>query len=197
MIDIKRNHIELKKEIAGERSNKNGCILSLAFFGKAEYNNSADRGDDKMQTGQIIMKLRNDAGITQAALADKLYVSRDLISKWETGKRLPDYGMILEMAKLFSVDPETLMPKDTVLTAELAALLPENYPPDGERLKRDLNLFLGTLSARDRRIFIRRCYFLEEFAEIGAEYGLKANHVRTILARVRRKLKQYLKEEYS
>ena len=150
-----------------------------------------------MQTGQIIMKLRNDAGITQAALADKLYVSRDLISKWETGKRLPDYGMILEMAKLFSVDPETLMPKDTILTAELAALLPENYPADGERLKRDLNLFLGTLSARDRRIFIRRCYFLEEFEEIGAEYGLKANHVRTILARVRRKLKQYLKEEYS
>ena len=150
-----------------------------------------------MQTGQIIMKLRSDAGFTQAALADTLFVSRDLISKWETGKRLPDYGMILKMAELFSVDPETLMPKDSILTTELSALLPENYPSDGEILKRDLNLFLGTLSARDRRIFIRRYYFLEEFAEIGEEYGIRANHVRTILTRVRRKLKQYLKEEYS
>ena len=150
-----------------------------------------------MQTGQIIMKLRYDAGITQAELADMLFVSRDLISKWETGKRLPDYGMILKMAKLFSVDPETLMPKDTILTSELSTLLPENYPSDGEILKRDLNLFLGTLSARDRRFFIRRYYFLEEFAEIGEEYGIRANHVRTILTRVRRKLKQYLKEEYS
>lgn len=150
-----------------------------------------------MQTGQIIMKLRNDAGITQAALADMLFVSRDLISKWETGKRLPEYRMILELAKVFSVDPEMLMPKDTILTSELSALLPENYPSDGEILKRDLNLFLGTLGARDRRIFIRRYYFLEEFAEIGEEYGIRANHVRTILTRVRRKLKKYLKEEYS
>ena len=150
-----------------------------------------------MQTGQIIMKLRTDAGVTQTELADMLFVSRDLISKWETGKRLPEYRMILKMAKLFSVDPETLRPKDSILTTELSALLPENYPSDGEILKRDLNLFLGTLSARDRRIFIRRYYFLEEFAEIGEEYGIRANHVRTILTRVRRKLKQYLKEEYS
>ena len=150
-----------------------------------------------MQTGQIIMKLRSEAGYSQAQLADALFVSRDLISKWETGKRLPEYKMILEIAKVFSVDPETLMPKDTILTSELLALLPENYPSDGELLKRDLNLFLGTLGARDRRIFIRRCYFLEEFAEIGEEYGLGANHVRMILSRVRRKLKKYLQEEYS
>ncbi len=150
-----------------------------------------------MQTGQIIMKLRNEAGLTQAGLADALFVSRDLISKWETGKRLPEYGMILKMAALFSVDPEALLPKNTVLTAELSGLLPEDYPLDGETLKKDLHLFLGTLSARDRRIFIRRCYFFEGFTEIGEEYGIPANHVRTILARTRRKLKKYLKEKYA
>ncbi|GEM_PF-693209 len=176
---------------------RNGCILSLAFFWKPEYNNSADRGDNEMQTGQIIMELRSAAGLTQAGLADKLYVSRDLISKWETGKRLPSYQMILEMAKLFSVDPERFLPKDSILSAELSQLLPEEYDANGETLKKDLNLFLGTLSARDRRIFIRRCYFFEEYAEIGEEYGLKENHVRTILARTRRKLKKYLKEEYT
>ncbi len=149
-----------------------------------------------MQTGQIIMKLRSEAGYTQNQLADLLFVSRDLISKWETGRRMPEYEMILEMAKLFSVDPETLLPKSTILLTELAALLPETYPSDGEVLKRDLNLFLGTLGARDRRIFIRRYYFLEDYSEIGEEYGLPANHVRAILSRIRKKLKKYLKEAY-
>ena len=122
-----------------------------------------------MQTGQIIMKLRSEAGYTQNQLADLLFVSRDLISKWETGRRMPEYQMILEMAKLFSVDPETLLPKSTILLTELAALLPETYPSDGEVLKRDLTLFLGKLGARDRRVVIRRYYVLEGYSEIGAE----------------------------
>ena len=150
-----------------------------------------------MQTGQIIMKLRTAAGLTQSQLADTLYVSRDLISKWETGKRLPEYKMILEIANVFSVDPETLFPKDSFLTAELSPLLPDRYPLDGERLKKDLNRFLGTINARDRRIFIRRYYFLENPTEIGEEYGIKPNHVRAILTRTRRKLQKFLKEEYA
>ena len=150
-----------------------------------------------MQTGQIIMKLRNEAGYTQAQLADALFVSRDLISKWETGKRLPEYKMILEIAKVFTVDPEMLLPKDSILESELAALLPDGYPENGETLKKDLNRFLGTISVRDRRIFIRRYYFLEDPTEIGEEYGVRASHVRTILTRTRKKLKKYLKEEYA
>ncbi len=50
-----------------------GCsILSLVHFGHSGYNKIADRGDYEMQTGQIIMKLRSDAGFTQARLADML-----------------------------------------------------------------------------------------------------------------------------
>ena len=150
-----------------------------------------------MQTGQIIMKLRSEAGYTQAQLADALFVSRDLISKWETGKRLPEYKMILDIAKVFSVDPEALLPKDSVLETELSPLLPEGYPEDGETLKEDLNRFLGTIEPRDRRIFIRRYYFLEDPTEIGEAYGVKASHVRTILTRTRKKFKKYLKEEYA
>ena len=150
-----------------------------------------------MQTGQIIAKLRTAADLSQNQLAEALFVSRDLVSKWETGRRLPEYQMILAMAKLFSVDPETLIDKDAILADELSCLLPIGCPADGETLKNDLNLFLGTLRERDRSVFIRRYYFLEDPAQIGDAYGIKANYVRTILARTRRKLKKYLKEEYS
>ena len=96
-----------------------------------------------------------------------------------------------------AVDPETLFSKDSILETELSALLPDGYPEDAERLKKDLNRFLGTIDPRDRRIFIRRYYFLEDPTEIGEEYGVRASHVRTILTRTRKKLKKYLKEEYA
>ena len=58
-----------------------------------------------MQTGQIIAKQRTQMGLSQVQLADSLFVSRDLVSKWETGKRFPEYKLVLDMAELFSVDP--------------------------------------------------------------------------------------------
>ena len=148
-----------------------------------------------MQTGQIIAKLRTQMGITQTQLADALFVSRDLVSKWEMGKRFPEYKLVLEMAELFSVDPELLMAKDALLLEELSELLPKRYPVSGERLQKDLNAFLATLSARDAGIFVLRYYFCETPGEIGERYGVKEDYVRTILMRVRKKLKKYLKEE--
>ena len=95
-----------------------------------------------MQTGQIIAKLRTQMGLSQTQLADALFVSRDLISKWETGKRLPEYKLVLEMAELFSVDPELLMAKDALLLAELSESLPKRYPVSSEQMQKDLNAFL-------------------------------------------------------
>lgn len=148
-----------------------------------------------MQTGQIIAKLRTQMGLSQTQLADALFVSRDLVSKWETGRRVPEYKLVLEMAALFSVDPELLMEKDALLLAELSAWLPKRYPVSGVRLQKDLNAFLATLNARDAGIFVRRYYFQETPCEIGERYGVKEDYVRTILMRVRKKFRNYLKEE--
>ena len=148
-----------------------------------------------MQIGQIIANLRIQMGLSQNQLADALFVSRDLVSKWETGKRLPEYKLVLAMSQLFSVDPERLIKKDSLLLSELSELLPEHYPADSERLKRDLNDFLSALSVRDASVFVRRYYFLETPNEIATRYGIKGNYVRTILMRVRKRLKRFLKEE--
>ena len=71
-----------------------------------------------MQTGQIIAKLRMQAGLSQTQLADALYVSRDLVSKWETGKRRPDRKMLEAMAKIFGVAAEHLIDIDVHKKAE-------------------------------------------------------------------------------
>ena len=148
-----------------------------------------------MRTGQIIAKLRSEAGMSQQQLADVLFVSRDLISKWETGRRLPDYRYIEIMADLFSVDPEELVTRESILMTEFSALIPDRYPEDAESLKNDINAFLSGLSERDASVFIRRYYFLEDPAEIGEKYGIKQNYVRTMLMRTRRKFRAFLERK--
>ena len=147
-----------------------------------------------MQTGRIIAKLRTQAGLSQNQLADALFVSRDLVSKWETGKRLPEYRMILSLAELFSVDPDEILEKDEIIFEELSSCFPESYPYKADTLKKDLNRFLSTLNERDVSVFVRRYYFLEDPTEIGERYGIKENYVRTILMRCRKKLKRFIKE---
>ena len=146
-----------------------------------------------MKTGQAIAALRTKADMTQEQLAAALFVSRDLVSKWETGKSPPNYQMILKMAKLFSVGVEVLFDKDRVLAEELAACVPFGYTVGAEELKEALNGFLSTLSARDRAVFVRRYYFFEDASEIGAAYGISDGYVRTVLMRTRKKLKKYLR----
>ena len=147
-----------------------------------------------MQTGQKIAKLRIQAELSQAQLADALFVSRELVSKWETGSNRPDRKMLEALAKLFSVPLNELIDIDAILSEELSSAVPEDYPLDPDVLKADLNAFLETLNERDRSVFIRRYYRLEEPFEIGEKYGIKENYVRTILMRVRKKLKKHLKE---
>ena len=146
-----------------------------------------------METGQIIAALRTNGNMTQEQLAARLFVSRDLVSKWETGKSPPNYKMILKLAELFSVGVDTLFDKDQILTEELASSIPTVANVDTEVLKEAVNTFLYSLSARDRFIFVRRYYFFEDASEISAEYGVSEGHVRTILMRTRKKLKKYLK----
>ena len=146
-----------------------------------------------MKTGQTIAALREKANMTQEQLAAKLFVSRDLVSKWETDKSPPNYKMILKLAELFSVGTDVLLDKDKILAEELAPCVPEEEKADPEALKEAVDAFLSSLSARDRSVFIRRYYFFEDASEIGAAYGISAGYVRTILMRTRRKLKQYMK----
>ena len=146
-----------------------------------------------MQTGLKIAELRTKANITQEELAEQLFISRELVSKWETGKSKPDYKMLLKLAELFSVSLDELFDKNKILEDELSECICDGKSFEPERLKKELNEFLKTLSLRDRAVFIRRYFCFEEAAEIADKYGLSAAYVRTLLMRTRKKLKKYLK----
>ena len=142
-----------------------------------------------MRVCQIIAELRAQQGMTQEQLAERLFVSRDLVSKWETGARRPGREHVRAMAELFGVETDAIVPRAERLTRELS----DCFPP-GCDVSPTLNAFLDTLGERDRSVFLRRYYHLEEFDEIGAFFGLTPGHVRTILSRTRKKLARFAKE---
>ena len=146
-----------------------------------------------MKTGQTIAALRIKANMTQEELASLLFVSRDLVSKWETGKSKPNYRMILKLAELFQVEVKVLFDKDRILTKELEDCIPAEPHMNAADLQAAINAFLTALSKRDRAVFIRRYYYFEEASEISDAYGISDAYVRTILMRTRKKLKKYLK----
>ena len=62
-------------------------------------------------------------------------------------------------------------------------------------LTRILNDFLSSLPARDRRVFVRRYWYMDKISDIAARYGYSESKVKMILSRTREKLSEKLKKE--
>ena len=63
-------------------------------------------------TGRTIKELREKRKITQKELSEKIGVSDKTVSKWETGKGLPDIGIIEELARALGVSIAELLTGD-------------------------------------------------------------------------------------
>ena len=70
---------------------------------------------DTYITARTIKKLREEKGITQTALAEKIGVSSKAISKWETSKGLPDISLLEPLSYALGVSVMELMSGDTVI----------------------------------------------------------------------------------
>lgn len=62
-----------------------------------------------MKLHDKIYELRKKEGLSQEALAEKLGVSRQSVSKWETGEATPEVSKLLSLSKLFGVTTDYLL----------------------------------------------------------------------------------------
>ena len=69
-----------------------------------------------MEFNEKLQELRKQRGLTQEELAEKLYVSRTAISKWESGRGYPNIESLKAIAKFFSVTVDELLSTDEILT---------------------------------------------------------------------------------
>lgn len=79
-----------------------------------------------MDIGNRLNQLRKLSGMTQEQLAEKLSVSRQTVSRWETGGALPDLESIVKISRIFYVslddllmgEPETEVKNDEQITLD-------------------------------------------------------------------------------
>ncbi len=64
---------------------------------------------DQRLTGQFIAKMRKEKGFTQAELAETLMISDKTVSKWETGKGLPEVSLMLPLCEQLGISVNELL----------------------------------------------------------------------------------------
>lgn len=62
-----------------------------------------------METKDVILRLREERGLSQSALAEKLFVTRQAVSRWETGETLPETQTLKLLSQVFDVSINTLL----------------------------------------------------------------------------------------
>ena len=62
-----------------------------------------------METKDVILELRKKAGLSQDELAEKVFVTRQAVSRWEIGETVPNTETLKLLSSLFDVSINTLL----------------------------------------------------------------------------------------
>lgn len=62
-----------------------------------------------MQTKDVIIKMRTMKGMTQEELAKEVFVTRQAVSRWESGETTPNTETLKLLSKLFDISINTLL----------------------------------------------------------------------------------------
>ncbi|MBO5223119.1 MAG: helix-turn-helix domain-containing protein [Clostridia bacterium] len=85
-----------------------------------------------METKDIIYQLRTKKGFSQEELAEKIFVTRQAVSRWETGETVPNTETLKLLSKLFDVSINTLLGSPRALVCECCGM-----PIDDSNLSRE------------------------------------------------------------
>lgn len=69
-----------------------------------------------MELNEKLQQLRKQKGFTQEELAEKLYVSRTAISKWESGRGYPSIDSLKAISKLFGISIDELLSSEELMS---------------------------------------------------------------------------------
>ena len=102
-----------------------------------------------MAFGQQLQEIRRQAGLTQEEFAEDLQVSRQAVSKWESGKGYPEMEKILYICKRYGVSMAQLFEEETPpAPAEETTRLPKR------KLHTSVNSFVNNLSPKNKYLAI-------------------------------------------
>lgn len=140
-----------------------------------------------MTMGQRIAECRKQSGLSQEALGERMGVSRQAISKWESDGAVPEIDKLIALSKLFGVSVGWLLGVEEMpeaaeqqpeISEELLRKIEEivlRYRPRKEKLSRNKKVMIGALAAL---VIGFGCVFF-------TEWGIISNTVSYMSAQVR------------
>lgn len=96
---------------------------------------------DQIKIGKFIAQCRKNVNLTQAQLAEKLNITDRAVSKWETGKTLPDSSIMLTLCQILKISVNDLLSGEVVNV--------ENY---NEELEKKLLEMVKQKEEADKRL---------------------------------------------
>ena len=73
---------------------------------------------DQIKTGRFIAEMRKKKNMTQRELADTLLISDKTVSKWETGKGLPEVSLMLPLCDILGITVNELLRGESLIDSE-------------------------------------------------------------------------------
>ena len=74
---------------------------------------------EKMSLGAKLKEQRKQKGLTQEEVAEAIYVSRQTVSNWETGKTLPDIESLIDIAQFYHLSLDSLLLKGSDVVEDI------------------------------------------------------------------------------
>lgn len=87
-----------------------------------------------METGNILYELRTKNGLSQDELAQKLFVTRQAVSRWENGETVPNTETLKLLSRFFDVSINTLLGSPQKLVCQCCGM-----PLEDSLMSREVN----------------------------------------------------------
>lgn len=107
---------------------------------------------DQIKIGKFISSCRKEKKLTQAQLAEKLNITDKAISKWETGKGMPDSSIMIELCDILGISVNELLSGEVIsmenykMKAEENLLELQGKKNKAEKALKKVSIFLTILA---------------------------------------------------
>lgn len=121
---------------------------------------------DQIKIGKFISERRRAAGLTQLQLAEMIGITDRAVSKWETGRALPDSSIMLELCEILKITVNDLLSGEVIKVdnykmeteKQLLNMVKEKEESDRRLLKMEIIMGIATIIP-----FLAACLFVSVY----------------------------------
>lgn len=129
-----------------------------------------------MELYEKLYELRRASGMSQEELAEKLGVSRQAVSKWESGATQPELSKLIELSKLYNVSVDELLSLEHVKSQQDAAEVPT---PNSAETAQAEKLSFRDFCMQHKKIVGGAAVALAALIAVGVHYNNRINTLST------------------